>query len=46
MGTVSANPKQATKEDGIVGARIQALRKSKGLSQTALGVANGSAPVR
>ncbi|UYW26651.1 helix-turn-helix domain-containing protein [Methylorubrum extorquens] len=41
METVSANPKQATKEDGIVGARIQALRKSKGLSQTALGVAIG-----
>ena len=36
-----ASPKQATKEDVIVGLRIQALRKSRSLSQTALGAAIG-----
>ena len=41
MDIPSASPKQATKEDVIVGLRIQTLRKSKGLSQTALGVAIG-----
>ncbi|GEL43975.1 transcriptional regulator [Methylorubrum extorquens] len=41
MDDPSASPKQATKDDVIVGLRIQALRKSKGLSQTALGVAIG-----
>ncbi|CAO4145437.1 helix-turn-helix domain-containing protein [Methylorubrum extorquens] len=37
----SASPKQAFKEDTIVGLRIQTLRKSRGLSQTALGIAIG-----
>lgn len=37
----NASPKQATKEDVIVGLRIQTLRKSRGLSQTALGIAIG-----
>ncbi|ARO54552.1 transcriptional regulator [Methylorubrum zatmanii] len=41
MDDPSASPKQVTKEDVIVGLRIQALRKSRGLSQTALGVAIG-----
>ncbi|MCG5249625.1 helix-turn-helix domain-containing protein [Methylorubrum extorquens] len=40
MDDSSASPKQATKEDVIVGLRIQALRKSRSLSQTALGVAS------
>ncbi|KQO91135.1 DNA-binding protein [Methylobacterium sp. Leaf123] len=37
----SASPKQAFKEDIIVGLRIQTLRKSRGFSQTALGIAIG-----
>ncbi|CAO4185010.1 helix-turn-helix domain-containing protein [Methylorubrum extorquens] len=37
----SASPKQAIKEDIIVGLRIQTLRKSRGLSQAALGIAIG-----
>ncbi|OHV14746.1 transcriptional regulator [Methylorubrum extorquens] len=37
----NASPKQATKEDVIVGLRIQTLRKSMGLSQTALGITIG-----
>jgi transcriptional regulator with XRE-family HTH domain len=41
MDDPSASPKQVTKEDVIVGLRIQTLRKSRGLSQTALGVAIG-----
>jgi transcriptional regulator with XRE-family HTH domain len=41
MDKPSASPKQVTKEDVIVGLRIQTLRKSRGLSQTALGVAIG-----
>ncbi|CAO4133403.1 helix-turn-helix domain-containing protein [Methylorubrum extorquens] len=41
MDNPIASPKQATKQDVIVGLRIQALRKSRGLSQTALGVAIG-----
>ena len=41
MDNPSASPKQVTKEDVIVGLRIQTLRKSRGLSQTALGVAIG-----
>ncbi|MCP1557913.1 UNVERIFIED_ORG: hypothetical protein M2438_001997 [Methylobacterium sp. SuP10 SLI 274] len=32
MDDPSASPKQATKEDVIVGLRIQTLRKSRGLS--------------
>jgi transcriptional regulator with XRE-family HTH domain len=35
------NPKMATEADQIIGARITALRKAKGLSQTALGTAAG-----
>jgi transcriptional regulator with XRE-family HTH domain len=41
MDFLGAKPKQATEQDRIVGARIQMLRKSKGLSQTALGSAVG-----
>jgi transcriptional regulator with XRE-family HTH domain len=41
MDTLGAKPKRATEQDRIVGARIQMLRKSKGLSQTALGSAVG-----
>lgn len=37
----SASPKQAFKEDIIVGLRIQTLRKSRGFSQTVLGIAIG-----
>ncbi|MER2249673.1 helix-turn-helix transcriptional regulator [Methylorubrum podarium] len=40
MDTPSAT-RRATKQDRIVGERIQKLRKSKGLSQTALGRAVG-----
>jgi transcriptional regulator with XRE-family HTH domain len=35
------NPKTATESDQTIGARITALRKAKGLSQTALGIAAG-----
>jgi transcriptional regulator with XRE-family HTH domain len=41
MDDHSASPKQATKEDVILGLRIQTLRKSRGISQTALGIAIG-----
>lgn len=41
MDTPSALRRRATKQDHIVGERIQALRKAKGLSQTALGKAVG-----
>ncbi|MBA9071699.1 transcriptional regulator with XRE-family HTH domain [Methylobacterium sp. RAS18] len=41
MADHSASPKQATKEDVIVGLRIRTLRRSRGLSQTALGIAIG-----
>jgi transcriptional regulator with XRE-family HTH domain len=41
MNTPGATPKKTTEQDRIVGERIQALRKSKGLSQTALGSALG-----
>jgi transcriptional regulator with XRE-family HTH domain len=41
MDEHSGSPKQATKQDGIVGLRIQTLRKSRGISQTALGIAIG-----
>ena len=41
MNTPSAPPKRVTKQDRTVGERIQALRKSKGFSQTALGSAVG-----
>ncbi|CAO4145767.1 hypothetical protein DHODJN_09825 [Methylorubrum extorquens] len=41
MGTPSVTPKRATEQDRIVGERIHVLRKSKGLSQTALGSAIG-----
>jgi transcriptional regulator with XRE-family HTH domain len=34
-------PKTATVDDGVVGARITALRKARGLPQTALGQAVG-----
>ncbi|MEG9504036.1 MAG: helix-turn-helix domain-containing protein [Methylorubrum extorquens] len=44
MDDPSAFQRQATKQAGIVGARIQALRKSKGLSQIALGTAIGVTP--
>ncbi len=41
MGTQSSKPKRVTEQDRIVGERIHALRKSKGISQTALGNALG-----
>lgn len=41
MSLPSATPKRATEQDRIVGERIVALRKAKGLSQTALGTAVG-----
>ncbi|BDL38578.1 helix-turn-helix domain-containing protein [Methylorubrum sp. GM97] len=41
MDDPSVSPKRVTKEDVIVGLRIQTMRKSRGLSQTALGVAIG-----
>lgn len=41
MDTPSAKPKRATEQDRIVGQRIQMLRKSKCLSQTALGSSIG-----
>lgn len=41
MDTPSAKPKRVTQQDRTVGQRIQILRKSKGLSQTALGRAIG-----
>ncbi|SOR28463.1 putative transcriptional regulator, XRE family [Methylorubrum extorquens] len=41
MDDHSGSPKQATKHDAMVGLRIQALRKSRGISQTALGIAIG-----
>jgi transcriptional regulator with XRE-family HTH domain len=41
MDDHSGSPKQATREDAVVGLRIQTLRKSRGISQTALGIAIG-----
>lgn len=41
MSLPSAMPKRATEQDRIVGERIVALRKARGLSQTALGTAVG-----
>lgn len=41
MDTPSDQPKRVTQQDRAVGQRIQVLRKSKGLSQTALGRAIG-----
>ncbi|MBA9070171.1 transcriptional regulator with XRE-family HTH domain [Methylobacterium sp. RAS18] len=41
MDTPSTQPKQVTQQDRAVGERIQVLRKSKGLTQTALGKAIG-----
>lgn len=41
MDTPSAKPKRATEQDRIVGQRIQILRRSKSLSQTALGSSIG-----
>ncbi|MGW9822493.1 transcriptional regulator with XRE-family HTH domain [Methylorubrum extorquens] len=41
METPKAPPKRATDQDRLVGERIQVLRKSKGLTQTALGRAIG-----
>jgi transcriptional regulator with XRE-family HTH domain len=41
MDTPNASPKRATDQDRVVGERIKVLRKSKGLSQTALGSAIG-----
>ncbi|UYW24866.1 helix-turn-helix domain-containing protein [Methylorubrum extorquens] len=41
MDTPNARPKRATDLDRLVGERIQVLRKSKGLTQTALGQAIG-----
>ena len=41
MDTPSAEPKRVTQQDRTVGQRIQVLRKSKGLTQTALGSALG-----
>ncbi|KQQ13783.1 putative transcriptional regulator, XRE family [Methylorubrum extorquens] len=41
MDTPSAEPKRATEQDRLVGERIKVLRKSKGISQTALGSALG-----
>lgn len=41
MDDHNGSPKQATKDDAIVGLRIQTLRKSRGISQTALGIAIG-----
>ncbi|MBA9068426.1 transcriptional regulator with XRE-family HTH domain [Methylobacterium sp. RAS18] len=41
MDIPSVPPKQATEQDRLVGERIHVLRKSKGLSQTALGSAIG-----
>ncbi|ACK85601.1 helix-turn-helix domain-containing protein [Methylorubrum extorquens] len=41
MDTPSSEPKCATEQDRLVGERIKVLRKSKGISQTALGSALG-----
>lgn len=41
MDTLGAKPKRATEQDRLVGERIVALRKARGLSQTALGAAVG-----
>ncbi|AWI91007.1 transcriptional regulator [Methylobacterium sp. DM1] len=41
MDTPSAKPKRATEHDRVVGQRIQILRRSKSLSQTALGSSIG-----
>lgn len=41
MDTPSDQPKRVTQQDRTVGRRIQVLRKSKGLTQTALGRAIG-----
>lgn len=37
MDTLGAKPKRATEQDRLVGERIVALRKARGLSQAALG---------
>ncbi|MGN7125221.1 helix-turn-helix domain-containing protein [Methylorubrum thiocyanatum] len=41
MDTLGAKPKRATEQDRLVGERIVALRKARGLSQAALGAAVG-----
>ncbi|CAO4185108.1 helix-turn-helix domain-containing protein [Methylorubrum extorquens] len=41
MSLSSATPKRTTEQDRIVGKRIVALRRAKGMSQTALGMAVG-----
>jgi len=41
VDTPSAEPKRAAEQDRLVGERIKVLRKSKGISQTALGSALG-----
>ena len=41
MDTRNALPKRATEQDRLVGQRIKMLRKSKGISQSALGRALG-----
>ncbi|MDV2986985.1 UNVERIFIED_CONTAM: helix-turn-helix transcriptional regulator [Methylobacteriaceae bacterium AG10] len=41
MDTSNAQPKRATKQDRIVGERVQKLRRAKGLSMVALGQAVG-----
>ena len=41
MSLSSATPKRTTEQDRIVGERIGALRRAKGMSQTALGMAVG-----
>jgi transcriptional regulator with XRE-family HTH domain len=41
MDTPSVPPKRATEQDRLVGERIKVLRKSKGISQAALGSAIG-----
>ncbi|CAO4140450.1 helix-turn-helix domain-containing protein [Methylorubrum aminovorans] len=41
MSLFSATPKRTTEQDRIVGERIVALRRAKGMSQTALGMAVG-----